>query len=69
MQSILSTPEAYGIDELADRGPLGRSILFKAIREGRLTARKCGRRTLILHQVWRAFLENLPTAQPMPKAS
>lgn len=53
---------AYGIDELAKAGPLGRSYLFQAIKEKRLVAQKAGRRTIITHENLQAFLRSLPLA-------
>jgi hypothetical protein len=51
---------AYGIEELAKAGPLGRSYLFKAIKEKKLIAHKAGRRTIITHENFQAFLRSLP---------
>ncbi|WP_027553563.1 hypothetical protein [Bradyrhizobium sp. Cp5.3] len=51
---------AYGIEELAKAGPLGRSSLFKAIKEGKLIAQKAGRRTIITHENYQAYLKSLP---------
>jgi hypothetical protein len=51
---------AYGIEELAKAGPLGRSTLFKAIKEKKLIAQKAGRRTIITHANYEAFLKSLP---------
>jgi hypothetical protein len=51
---------AYGIEELSEAGPLGRSSLYKAIREKRLIAQKAGRRTIITHENYEAFLKALP---------
>jgi hypothetical protein len=51
---------AYGIAELAKAGPLGRSSLYKAIKEQRLIAQKAGRRTIITCENYQAFLKSLP---------
>lgn len=51
---------AYGIEELAKAGPLGRSYLFKVIKEKKLIAQKAGRRTIITHENFEAFLKSLP---------
>jgi hypothetical protein len=51
---------AYGIEELAKAGPLGRSTLFKAIKERKLIAQKAGRRTIITHENYEAYLKSLP---------
>jgi hypothetical protein len=47
--------QAYTIEELTKLGPLGRSSLYKAIGEGRLTAKKFGRSTIVLKQDWSGF--------------
>jgi excisionase family DNA binding protein len=39
---------------------LGRTTLFAAIKDGRLIARKAGRRTLVLRADLEEFLANLP---------
>lgn len=46
-------PEATG-------GAVTRTAAYQAIREGKLVARKSGRRTIILADDLRAFLETLP---------
>jgi hypothetical protein len=51
---------AYGLAELADAGPLGRSSLYKAIKQKRLIAQKSGRRTIVTHENYQAFLRSLP---------
>ena len=51
---------AYGIEELAKAGPLGRSTLFKAIKDRKLIAQKAGRRTIITHENYEAYLKSLP---------
>lgn len=50
----------YTIDQAVDRSGIGRTSLFEAIREKRLTARKYGRRTIILAADLEAFLSDLP---------
>lgn len=61
---------AFSIDELSKIGPLGRSSLYEAIAEGRLIARKNGRRTVILADDFKQFLRSLPpvTAKPSSRA-
>ena len=58
----METKPAYGIEELAKAGPLGRTYLFQAIKEKRLIAHKAGRRTIITHENYQAFLRSLPVA-------
>jgi excisionase family DNA binding protein len=53
---------AMSVDEAAKVIGVGRTILFAEIRSGRLTARKCGRRTLITADDLDAWLQALPTA-------
>ncbi len=51
---------AYGIDEACVAANVCRDKLYAAIRDGLLIARKYGRRTLILEDDLRAFLQSLP---------
>jgi excisionase family DNA binding protein len=51
---------AYSIPEVMARVGVGRDKLYCLIREGRLPARKLGRKTLILASDLEAFLEALP---------
>jgi hypothetical protein len=53
-------PAAFGIEDLAKAGPLGRSSIFGAIKRGELIAQKVGRRTIITRKNWEAFLESRP---------
>jgi excisionase family DNA binding protein len=39
---------------------LSRTTLYEAIKAGRLKPRKCGNRTLILHEDLKRFIETLP---------
>jgi hypothetical protein len=59
--SLALTPRrARSIANLVDEGPLSRTFLYSAIKEGRLKARKAGRRTVVLDDDYRAFLQALP---------
>jgi excisionase family DNA binding protein len=51
---------ALSIAELAMLSGCGRDKLYEAIRDGRLTARKFGRKTLVTTNDARTFLDNLP---------
>ena len=51
---------AYSIPEVMARVGVGRDKLYRLIREGKLPARKLGRKTLILASDLEAFLEALP---------
>ena len=54
--------EALSISETCAVTGLGRTKLYEAISSGRLTARKFGKRTLILKSDLLAFLSSLPLA-------
>ena len=56
-------PQAFGIEDLVEQGPFGRTTLFNAIKCGALKAKKYGRRTVVLDPDWRSFLANLPDAR------
>ena len=47
-------------DIIRPRGPFGRTSVYQAIKDGRLVARKFGRKTVILKEDWEAFLRGLP---------
>lgn len=51
---------AYSVPEVMVRLGIGRDSVYKLIRGGKLTAKKCGRRTLILEGDLQKFLEALP---------
>jgi excisionase family DNA binding protein len=61
MTTTASNRAAYSIAETLALTGLGRDKLYKVIREGKLTARKCGRRTVVLASDLQRFLEDLPT--------
>lgn len=48
------------IEEAADRSSIGRTKIFAAIKLGKLTARKDGRRTIILAEELQDYLRSLP---------
>ena len=48
------------INELIAASGVGRTKVYEQIRGGRLVARKCGRRTVILASDARDWLRNLP---------
>jgi excisionase family DNA binding protein len=54
--------EALSISEVCNATTLGRTKIYKAIAQGRLKARKDGKRTIILTDDLRAFLMALPSA-------
>ncbi|MBY0382771.1 MAG: DNA-binding protein [Xanthobacteraceae bacterium] len=53
---------AHTIDQLIEEGTLNRTAIFKAISDGKLVARKLGRRTIVLDDDYKTFLKNLPLA-------
>jgi excisionase family DNA binding protein len=61
---------AFDIKSACRLSGLGRTTLYAAIKIGALSARKCGRRTLVLAADLQAFLKQLPTVheQPRPKS-
>jgi excisionase family DNA binding protein len=57
---FISVRAAYSIAEVMAQSGLGRDTIYKAIRAGRLPARKLGRRTVVLATDMQRFLESLP---------
>jgi hypothetical protein len=51
---------AHSIPEVCAATGLGRDSVYAAIRTGKLIARKYGRRTVVLDDDMRAFLDALP---------
>jgi len=51
---------AYSIPQVMARLGLGRDGVYRAINEGKLPARKFGKRTLITERDIQSFLESLP---------
>lgn len=51
---------AMSPEQAAEAAGLGRTLIFELIRDGKLKARKCGRRTLILTDDLKECLESLP---------
>jgi excisionase family DNA binding protein len=59
---------AMSVAEAAVETGVGRDQVYAAIREGRLKARKWGRRTLITTEALRRFLDGLPPLELPPAA-
>jgi excisionase family DNA binding protein len=58
---------ALSVSEAGQLIGIGRTAVFNEIREGRLQAKKCGRRTLILRSdldTWLARLPNRKSSSP-----
>jgi excisionase family DNA binding protein len=53
----------FSIKEAVFASGLGRDMIYAAIRDGQLKARKVGRRTLILRADLEAYLHDLPELQ------
>lgn len=53
----------FSINDAVLASGLGRDMIYGAIRDGRLKARKVGRRTLILRADLEAYLSSLPELQ------
>jgi len=62
LNNSLLQREALSIAEAGAIAGLGRTKIYQAISEGKLRARKCGKRTLVLRDDLREFLASLPTA-------
>ncbi len=56
-------PMALTIAEVCAVSRIGRTRVYEAIRAGELCARKHGRRTLVLSDDVRRWLESLPAVQ------
>jgi hypothetical protein len=58
---LTANPIAYAIEDVPSATGLTRTRIFQAIREGQLTARKLGRRTIIEATELHRFIATLPT--------
>jgi excisionase family DNA binding protein len=57
---VMREPIGLSIPQACESSGLGRTKLYAAIKSGELTARKAGRRTIILPDDLRRYLESLP---------
>lgn len=57
-----NTPICHTIPDACVATGLSRTTLYEAIKAGRLKPRKCGNRTLILHEDLKRFIKSLPVA-------
>jgi hypothetical protein len=53
---------AFSINDVVAVSGVGRTLVFAEIKLGRLVARKCGRRTIILQTDLRDWLNSLPSS-------
>ena len=60
-QDRAGAPGGQPKEEACAMAGIGRTKIYEAIANGKLTARKCGKRTLILREELRQFLASLPT--------
>ena len=55
---------AFSISETCEAAGQGRTSIYAAIARGELKARKAGRRTVVLPDDLKAWLESLPAITP-----
>jgi excisionase family DNA binding protein len=67
-EAEMTSPIAFTIAEACAIARAGRTALYEAIRSGALTARKRGRKTLILPDDLRRWVEGHPTIEPKPSS-
>jgi excisionase family DNA binding protein len=60
----MNSPLAYSIAEACAAARAGRTAIYEAIRVGALRAVKRGRRTIVLADDLRRYLESLPAVEP-----
>jgi excisionase family DNA binding protein len=59
---------AFSVDEAAMRAGIGRDKIYGYIKDGRLSAVKAGRRTLVTADALRQLLSTLPPLRLPPSA-
>jgi excisionase family DNA binding protein len=60
-EDTMNNPLVYSIPEACSLAHTGRTALYQAINSGALPARKRGKRTLILDEDLRRWLQSLPS--------
>jgi excisionase family DNA binding protein len=65
----MTPPLAYSIAEACSAARAGRTAIYEAIRDGALIARKRGRKTLILPEDLRRWVESHPAVQAKKSSS
>ena len=70
MQSseISEAREAYGVREFCARYGICRQTFYDEIHRGRITAKKLGKKTVILRADAEAWAKSLPAIDPTAKA-
>lgn len=63
-----TTPMALSIDEAARQANICRDKIYEEIKTGKLEAKKVGRRTLVMADELRRYLDALPSLQLPPAA-
>lgn len=53
---------SVNINEAVEMSGISRSALYKLFKSGKITPKKSGKRTLVLVQDLRSYVENLPAA-------
>lgn len=61
---LQSTRLGFTMEEAAATAAIGRTRVYAAVKDGKLKARKFGRRTVILREDLEAFLRALPAREP-----
>jgi len=62
----MNSPLAYSVAEACEVARIGRTSLYQAIRAGELRAVKHAKRTLVLADDLRRWLQSLPAFTPTP---
>lgn len=64
MRPLESSPAfSFTLEEVGSLTGLGRTSVYQAIKDRRLAAKKCGRRTIVLRSDLETFLQKLESAR------